>query len=168
MDWSLSLSHEALELVVNPLVNLYVLGPHPDPNAKHDVFHGYEICDAVMEESYLIDRWKVSNFLLPLYFTRDGHNLGRVVFKDRDDKTTKPLTSFGLDPGGYVPFYDPKEDQYFHYHSVKDKDDKYETQLFEAQLMAQYHPWRFEEREAAMVRNTLHSGHERRRRRDAQ
>ena len=44
--WSVTLSHEALELIGDPEANLLVAGPHPaDP--KKEVFHWYEMCDAV-------------------------------------------------------------------------------------------------------------------------
>src|SRR5262245_19903218 len=45
-SWTVTLSHEALELIGDPEVNLLVVGPHPkDPT--RDVFHWYEMCDAV-------------------------------------------------------------------------------------------------------------------------
>src|SRR5262249_10978817 len=66
--WSVTLSHEALELIADPQVNLLVMGPHPaDPDKT--VFHWYEMSDAVQSETYEIDQVAVSNFLLPLYFT---------------------------------------------------------------------------------------------------
>jgi len=67
-SWTVTLSHEALELIGDPEVNLLVAGPHP-ANPKQDVFHWYEMCDAVQAESYEIDGVGVSNFVLPLYFT---------------------------------------------------------------------------------------------------
>jgi hypothetical protein len=156
-DWSVSLSHEALELIANPLVNLFVRGPHPGPNAERDVFHSFEVCDAVKEEFYLVDGKKVSNFLLPLYFTREGQNHGRIVYRDREGAS--PLTSFGLNPGGYIPFYDSEDgNQFFHYHLVKTERDEYCPQMFKVDPMAfestkraQYRSWRYEERAAEMV-----------------
>ena len=60
--WSVTLSHEALELIADPEVNLLVMGPHPaDP--KKTVFHWYEMSDAVQDETYEIDQVKVSNFV---------------------------------------------------------------------------------------------------------
>lgn len=44
--WSLTLSHEVLELVLDPEVNLLVKGPHPSDPTR-EVFHWYEACDAV-------------------------------------------------------------------------------------------------------------------------
>src|SRR5215471_1139713 len=66
--WSVTLSHEALELIGDPEINLLVMGPHPKHPGR-DVFHWYEMCDAVQDESYEIDGVQVSNFVLPLYFT---------------------------------------------------------------------------------------------------
>jgi hypothetical protein len=103
--WSVTLSHEALELVGDPEVNLLVAGPHPgDPD--QEVFHWYEMCDAVQDESYKIDGVTVSNFLLPLYFTADAEAGGRNDFLGRSYKGST-LPSFGINPGGYVGFYNP-------------------------------------------------------------
>jgi hypothetical protein len=43
-SWTVTLSHEALELIADPEVNLLVAGPHPS-QPKVDVFHWYEMCD---------------------------------------------------------------------------------------------------------------------------
>jgi len=105
-NWTTTLSHEALELILDPEVNLLVKGPHPD-NSGREVFHWYEACDAVQSETYTIDGVEVSNFVLPLYFTSgeesQGHNdfLGTI-----NDGAT--LRSFGVNPGGYVGFYNPQ------------------------------------------------------------
>ena len=104
-DWTVTLSHEALELVGDPEVNLLVQGPHPT-DAKRTVFHWYEMCDAVQAESYDIDGIKVSNFLLPLYFTGGEEKGGRNDFLGRA-YNGKTLRSFGVNPGGYVGFFDP-------------------------------------------------------------
>ena len=101
-EWSVTLSHESLELVGDPEVNLLVAGPHPDPSKIRDVFHWYEMCDAVQSESYAIDGIKVSNFILPLYFT------GGDEFDGRNDFLGSSLKSFGVNPGGYVGFFDPE------------------------------------------------------------
>src|SRR5262245_41509641 len=54
--WSVTLSHEALELIGDAEVNLLAMGPHPNPaeNARI-VFHWLEMCDAVQAETYNID-----------------------------------------------------------------------------------------------------------------
>ena len=104
-NWTVTLSHEALELIGDPEVNLLVAGPHPaDPKA--DVFHWYEMCDAVQAETYEIDGIEVSNFVLPLYFTGGEEVGGRNDFLGRGYKG-KTLRSFGVNPGGYVGFFNP-------------------------------------------------------------
>ena len=51
--WTVTFSHEALELMGDPEVNLLVAGPHPaDP--EKEVFHWYEMCDAVQDEKYKV------------------------------------------------------------------------------------------------------------------
>ena len=48
---------------------MLVKGPHPEED--RDVYHWFEMCDAVQNESDAIDGIKVSNFVRRLYFTRD-------------------------------------------------------------------------------------------------
>jgi hypothetical protein len=106
--WSVTLSHEALELIGDPETNLLVMGPHPAED--RDVFHWFEMCDAVQAETYEIDGIPVSNFLLPLYFTgtREVDEVGaRNDFLGRSHEGLT-LSSFGINPGGYVGFFDPE------------------------------------------------------------
>jgi len=87
-DWSVTLSHEALELILDPNVNALVIGP--DPEGSNDtVLHTYEVCDAVERTSYFIDEIEVSNFVTPAYFT-SGDELGT-----RNDFLGMGVTSFG-------------------------------------------------------------------------
>jgi hypothetical protein len=105
-NWTVTLSHEALELVGDPEANLLVQGPHPqDP--KLAVFHWYEMCDAVQAETYNIDRVDVSNFVLPLYFTGGDELGGRNDFLSRTH-SGRTLKSFGVNPGGYIGFFNPQ------------------------------------------------------------
>jgi hypothetical protein len=104
--WSVTLSHEALELIADPEINLLVMGPHPaDPNKT--VFHWYEMSDAVQNETYEIDHIQVSNFVLPLYFTGSDEPGGRNDFLGTSTGG-KTLNSFGVNPGGYVGFFNPE------------------------------------------------------------
>jgi hypothetical protein len=104
-NWTVTFSHEALELIADPEVNLLVMGPHPDDQNKY-VFYWYEMCDAVQGQTYSIDGVEVSNFVLPLYFTGDEEVSGRNDFLCRE-----PLTSFGVSHGGYVGFFNPETGQ---------------------------------------------------------
>lgn len=100
--WSVTLSHECLELIGDPEINLLVAGPHPDRKQRRQVFHWYEMCDAVQDDKYEIDGILVSNFVLPLYFTKGDE------YKGRNDFMGTNLKSFGVNPGGYSGFYDPR------------------------------------------------------------
>lgn len=104
--WTVTFSHEALELLGDPEANRLVAGPHP-ADRRHQVFHWYEMCDAVQNEHYAVDGVPVSNFVLPLYFTRAAEKGGRNDFLGRLYKG-KPLGSFGINEGGYIGFYNPE------------------------------------------------------------
>ena len=115
-DWSVTLSHEALELAGDPETNRLVQGPHPDPDeGGRLVFHWYELCDAVQADTYLIDGVSVSNFLLPLYFTESEEHLNHNDFLGRG------VPSFGVRAGGYVGFFDPEEGRHVTYHLPEDE-----------------------------------------------
>jgi hypothetical protein len=105
-SWTATLSHEALELLADPEANLLVQGPHPK-DRRHTVFHWFEMCDAVQDQTYRIDGVEVSNFVLPLYFTRESEVASRNDFLGKT-KDGSILPSFGVTPGGYVGFFDPK------------------------------------------------------------
>jgi len=107
-SWTVTFSHEALELIGDPEVNLLVSGPHPGDRRKR-VFHWYEMCDAVQAEQYFIDDVPVSNFVLPLYFTSESEVGSRNDFLGRvSGADNQPLASFGINPGGYIGFFNPE------------------------------------------------------------
>jgi hypothetical protein len=113
-NWTVTLSHEVLELIGDAQGNLLVQGPHP-AKRDHEVFHWFEMCDAVQSQTYEIDGVEVSNFVLPLYFTVGEQAGGRNDFLGILDKKGNALTSFGVSAGGYVGYYDPatgEHDQY--------------------------------------------------------
>ncbi len=105
-DWTVTLSHEALELIMDPEANLLVQGPHPETPDRL-VYHWYEMCDAVQAQTYFIDEIEVSNFVLPLYFTDSDEEGSRNDFLGIQNEDGSSLPSFGVAPGGYVGFYDP-------------------------------------------------------------
>ncbi|WLI91397.1 hypothetical protein Q4S45_09840 [Massilia sp. R2A-15] len=102
-QWSTTLSHEALELFADPYCNLLVKGPHPGGAGVPEVYHYFEVCDAVQSQVYEIDSVTVSNFVLPNYFSTDESASAR-----RDFSGTA-LRSFNVNPGGYVGFFDPNK-----------------------------------------------------------
>ena len=117
-NWTVTLSHEALELIADPESNLLVMGPHPAKPSKM-VFHWYEMSDAVQAETYKIDGVEVSNFVLPLYFTGGEETGGRNDFLG-NSHNGKTLVSFGVNPGGNVGFFDPATGKH---HTFSRKDD---------------------------------------------
>jgi hypothetical protein len=104
-DWTVTLSHEALETTGDAENNLLVQGPHPK-KPRSQVFHWFEMCDAVQDETYQIDHVNVSNFVLPLYFTSSEERGGRNDFLGTI-ANGKSLRSFSVNPGGYIGFFDP-------------------------------------------------------------
>lgn len=130
-SWTVTLSHEALELIGDPEVNLLVQGPHPaDP--QQYVFHWYEMCDAVQAETYKIDEIEVSNFLLPLYFTGSEEVGGRNDFLGRIHYG-KTLGSFGVNPGGYIGFFNPATGEH---ETFSMKDDSVAAKRLEIKSLA--------------------------------
>jgi hypothetical protein len=109
-SWTVTLSHEALEMIADPEVNLLVAGPHPGDPTK-EVFHWYEMCDAVQDETYKIDGVEVSNFVLPLYFTSGEEQSSRNDFLGREHNG-QTLSSYGINPGGYIGFFNPETNEH--------------------------------------------------------
>ena len=98
-DWTVTLSHEVLELIIDPTVNLFVPGPDPR-NPANLVLHTYEVCDAVERATYRIDEIDVSNFLTPSYFTI-GDARGT-----RNDFLGVGISSFGVIRNSHIAFLD--------------------------------------------------------------
>ena len=98
-DWTTTLSHEALELILDPTANVFVPGPDPRDAAK-TVLHSYEACDAVERLSYPVGDVLVSDFVTPSYFTV-GDTSGR-----QNDFLGVGLPSFGVTRGSHLGFVD--------------------------------------------------------------
>ncbi len=126
-EWTVTLSHEALELLADPEVNLLVAGPHP-ADSDREVFHWYEMCDAVQDETYKVDDVLVSNFVLPLYFTASLEVGGRNDFLGRAHEG-QVLQSFGINPGGYIGFYNPQTKQHETYALKGDRRARQRQQM---------------------------------------
>lgn len=98
-DWTTTLSHEVLELIIDPTVNILVPGPDPR-NPANVVLHTYEVCDAVERTSYFIDGIEVSNFITQSWFT-PGEELGT-----RNDFLGVGVNSFDSTLNSHLAFYD--------------------------------------------------------------
>jgi hypothetical protein len=90
--WSSTLSHEALEQLADPLINLCAEGVFDGAPADF----AFEVCDPVENDEYVINGKKMSNFVLPNWFAEDAtHSF------DFLRKLTAPFT---LDAGGYMSY----------------------------------------------------------------
>jgi hypothetical protein len=98
--WSVTFSHEALELVADPQANNYVMGPSPK-DLRKKVFYWFEMCDAVSGQTYKIGDVALQNFLLPAYFEPPVPG-ARTNFLGTD------LEPFGIAPDSYLGYYDPE------------------------------------------------------------
>jgi hypothetical protein len=83
-----TLSHEVLETIADPHVNLWTTGPS-------DTLISQEVCDPVENGSYEIDGVSVSNFVTPNWF--DGQAAPGAPM-DYLGKVSQP---FQMDKGGY-------------------------------------------------------------------
>ena len=102
----MALSHEAIELVGDPLNNLLVQGPHPI-DRRQLVFHQFELCDAVSGECYEIEGVRVQNFVLPGWFARKGGGR-RAQRLPGPRQPGESLAPFSIAPGGYLMFWDER------------------------------------------------------------
>jgi hypothetical protein len=100
---SVSASHELVEMLVDPAINLMTTGP----DAK--VIYAYESADPVEETSFAVNGLQMSNFVYPAYF-ENFHAAGSVRF-DQMNKIRKP---FQILSGGYqIIFKNGKWSQVF-------------------------------------------------------
>ncbi len=99
--WSVTLSHETLELIADPQGNNYIKGPSPhDP--RKTVFYWFELCDAVSSQTYEIGGVALQSFLLPAYFEPPTPG-ARTNFLGLE------LPPFGIAPESYLGYYDPEK-----------------------------------------------------------
>ena len=93
-SWTVTLSHELLEMLADPWINWCAQG-------SDGRIYALEVCDAVESDSlgYKIDGVLVSDFITPSWF--EPTQADRIDFKKR---VSKPM-ELGL--GGYVSVLDP-------------------------------------------------------------
>jgi hypothetical protein len=96
--WTTTLSHEVLELLVDPNAEKTVPGAHPTIPGR-TVRYDLEVCDPTQGDSYLVDGVRVSNFVGRSYFGLVGGS-GRTNFLGLE------LAAFGVRRNGYVQYED--------------------------------------------------------------
>jgi len=100
-DWSVSstLSHEVLELFVDPNCNLWA-------NDGNGSVYSLEVCDPVEAPTYTVSGVAVSNFVTPSWF--DPQAPATAQF----DKLGQLTAGFSILPGGYMVYeYKGKEQE---------------------------------------------------------
>ena len=94
-------SHELVEMLVDPAINLWSNGP------EQGVFYAYEAADPVEEKSFKLDGFEMTDFVYPSYF-EDFHKPRSTQF-DYMKKVKRP---FEILTGGYqIIFKKGKEHQ---------------------------------------------------------
>jgi hypothetical protein len=88
--WSVSASHEILELLINPRANLVAISGGEESPTKTPRFYAYEVCDPVNDEDYAysINGVFVSDFVYPAWFN-DSSKPGTQF--DHKKHVTKPF-----------------------------------------------------------------------------
>ncbi len=100
---SVSASHELVEMLVDPAINLMTTGPDPT------TIYAYESADPVEALSFKVNGVAMSDFVYPSFF-EDFHKAGSVRF-DQMNKVKKP---FQILAGGYqIIFKNGKWSQVF-------------------------------------------------------
>jgi hypothetical protein len=95
-NWSVTASHELLEMLADPNINLTVF---VQSNESTGILYAYEVCDACEtdELSYSIGNVKVSDFVFPSWF--EGF---RATGSTQFDQTNQIKNPLELLPGGYI------------------------------------------------------------------
>jgi hypothetical protein len=90
-QWSSTMSHEIMEMIVDPYANEWA-------NARfqgHLAYFAYEVCDPVQNDVYMLNGVQVQNFILPSWFI--SSNQGNAAKWDYQGNLTGPLE---VDNGG--------------------------------------------------------------------
>jgi hypothetical protein len=100
-NWTITATHEILEMIIDPSINLVAFIEEGKYAGK---LFAYEVCDACEADQYAYDikGTKVSDFVTPDYF--EWFHTKKTGF-DFQNKIRAP---FALLPGGYMSYYDIK------------------------------------------------------------
>jgi len=97
-EYTSTLSHELLEMIADPAVNLYAIGKFRDRLGRHrSGLFGLEVCDPVESNYYKIDGVVVSDWVRPEWFEPE-HPKGKMKM----DYLGVIDAPFMIAPGGYA------------------------------------------------------------------
>jgi hypothetical protein len=100
--WSVAVSHETVEMLIDPYGNRLIGAAHPlDPEER--VKYLVEVCDPVQTVGYTVNGWLVSDFYTPRFFD-PVHN--PAAFYSFTGAIDRPLQ---LVDGGYISWIDPRD-----------------------------------------------------------
>ena len=106
-DWSVTASHEMLEILADPWGRHMVAGPSPRNPATRVKFL-VEVCDPCSDTSYEVNGVAVSDFYTPQFFDPVE---ARSVRYSYTGALTAPRQVLR---GGYLTWYDPSERTWWH------------------------------------------------------
>jgi hypothetical protein len=128
-DWQPTLSHEVLEMIADPGVNLYARGYVKWGGHRRVAFVAYEVSDPVQETLYEIDGVQVSDFVTPEWF-EPGRKPGSLKFSFKESVTAP----FELADGGYIDAYVDDELVTVWGNPEKPKERRYRKQVRDQHL----------------------------------
>lgn len=98
-EWTVAASHELLEMLADPNINLTVF----EQSKSGGRLYAHEVCDACQSQNfgYKVDNVLLSDFIYPTWF-ESFRKQGSTQF-DHENKIQKP---FQLLKGGYIGVYD--------------------------------------------------------------
>jgi hypothetical protein len=106
-DWSITASHEMLEILADPWGRHLVAGPSPRQPGTPVKFL-VEVCDPCSDASYTVNGIAVSDFYTPRFFDPAE---GRSVRYSHTGAITAPRQVL---KGGYLTWYDPEARKWWH------------------------------------------------------
>lgn len=104
-QWSVAVSHEILEILVDPTLSLFRAGTIGNPPQRMNFL--VEVCDPCQAVAYAVDGIGVSDFVTPAYFDPQAVPGAQYSFMGA---VKAPHT---VAPGGYVVWQDPVDGMYY-------------------------------------------------------
>jgi len=124
--WTITASHECLEMLADPSCNRLVPGPSPVPGQGQVLFL-VEVCDPCEGPPYAypINGVAVSDFYLPAYLT-DGLAVPGHRYSQRQTLTRPRQVA----NGGYLSWYEPLTHRFWQLHIIGNQPRVFQTKGF--------------------------------------
>jgi hypothetical protein len=124
--WTITASHECLEMLADPSCNRLVAGPSPMPGQGHVLFL-VEVCDPCEGPSYAypINGVAVSDFYLPAYLADGAAVPGHRYSQRRTLMRPRQVAN-----GGYLSWYEPVAHRFWQLHVLGNQPKVFQTKGF--------------------------------------